>query len=131
LSLMGLGAFLVFVYLSINQQGITMNAIPETSTESNSVMKYAIKLNPPDTAPKDGTIILALFKKPKNLVPAAWCLFQDNFGEHAYWMRACPSIDEDEPEFIYGFDSVKHYEHELRGWVPMPKLDGNLVLFKS
>jgi|GEM_PF-2477322 len=88
-----------------------------------------MKLNPPETAPKDGTIILALFKTTKNLVPAVWCLFQDSFGEHEYWDHACTAINEDEPEFIYGFDSVKHYEYEMRGWLPMPKIDdeGNVT----
>jgi len=88
-----------------------------------------MKLNPPETAPKDGTIILALFNSSRNLAPAIWCLFQDHLGEHDFWIHACPLIDKDEPEFIYGFDSVKHFEWEMRGWLPMPQIDeeGNVT----
>jgi len=76
-----------------------------------------MKLNPPDTAPDDGTVILARFAIP-GIVPARW-----DASEGRWWAAyALDYSDEDMPHanrFL-----CCHVRHVyLRGWLPMPTLD--------
>jgi len=95
-----------------------------------------MKLNPPETAPKDGTVFLVClnvgtpfshelefftaFYEPAKGILYSYADIDDNFVE-----------DEDE-----GPDSCRIFhtdnctdDPEFIGWLPMPKFDGNKVTF--
>jgi len=74
-----------------------------------------MKLNPPETAPRDGTPILACFYLSNSLLYAYWSKSQDS------WLAA----------YIGARDFDTHYydTDEMLGWLPMPKADdkGNVT----
>ena len=71
-------------------------------------------MNPPDTAPKDGTTFLANMGWPW-LVVCMWNAAVDK------WVYANPQINLYEGEWndTY-FESEWDDESELKGWIPMP-----------
>lgn len=71
--------------------------------------------NPSDTAPKDGTTVLAAFSGYPFVLPAVWCAPSDK------WCCALPQVG------LFGGDWDDWYfecEYEphsnLKGWLPMP-----------
>jgi len=69
-----------------------------------------MKLNPPETAPKDGTEILAIFDDGQYLHSAVWnnssSVWMVAFGLDTGYFAVCP----------FPSDS-------LSGWLPMPEID--------
>jgi len=74
-----------------------------------------MKLNPPETAPKDGTEILATFYKSKQLQPTVWNI------KDAVWLMAFAY----EGSFLIFSAQMK----AMTGWLPMPTIDdqGNVI----
>jgi len=72
-----------------------------------------MKLNPPETAPKDGSVILVWFGKYKTPLPVTW-------SDNAYmWV-----VD------VGARGAKTHlFPDSLRGWLPMPQIDeeGNVT----
>jgi len=110
-----------------------MNAIPETNTESNS----AITLNPPENAPKDGTVFLAYLDFAYQEFPAgtySCCEFVPAFydsGNGFLYAHADMVFDDDDTDETRTFFTEDCDDCKFIGWVPMPKLDGNRVVFQS
>jgi len=71
-----------------------------------------MKLNPPETAPRDGSLFLARFARRTRLVPAMLVLKEDF---PARWVEA--KYDD------YGFYNQPYDESDLTGWLPMPQID--------
>jgi hypothetical protein len=72
-------------------------------------------MNPPDTAPKDGTTFLANMGWPW-LVVCMWNTAVDK------WVYASPQINLYEGEWNDPyFESEWDDESELKGWIPMPR----------
>jgi len=67
-----------------------------------------MKLNPPETAPMNGKPILASFY----LCGLSYAIWAEDLG---YWVVADADVD--------GFDDVEFEAEDLRGWLPMPKID--------
>jgi len=73
-----------------------------------------MKLNPPETAPKD-ELILALFGQVKYLYPAVW---NDRYGIWEFAVRAyAPRGNGSQVE------AEEEWDNELTGWLPMPQID--------
>jgi len=73
-----------------------------------------MKLNPLETAPKDGRTILALFEGGKYLYSAIWC--NDRETGTGCWTVAL-GLDN-------GFFSINPLPNrKLTGWLPMPQID--------
>jgi len=68
-----------------------------------------MKLNPPETVPKNGTMILGLFDFSEALYPATW-LF-----ERKKWAVALVGGDEGD-----GFFNKHKSDESLRGWMYLP-----------
>jgi len=74
-----------------------------------------MKLNPPETAPKDGRTILAVFEGGKYLHSAIW--HNDSQTWTGNWVVAL-GLDN-------GFFSITPRPYKkLTGWLPMPQIDG-------
>jgi len=74
-----------------------------------------MKLNPPETAPKDGTLILAKFGR-RELEPAVWI---SRYREWKVSRFHKPKDWGDLPTFVcWEFE-----EDKLRGWLPLPNID--------
>jgi len=81
-----------------------------------------MKLNPPETAPKD-RVILADFGY-RHLSPAIW----SPYGER--WCIAAiaqAEYGDEEPEMY--FENECFMSPRMRGWLPLPKIDdeGNVI----
>jgi len=80
-----------------------------------------MKLHPPGTAPKDGSVFLARFKGRTELSPAAWVPPDNQSFHDAYWVEA----------HLYGedFSGTRRIMASLTGWLPMPQIDaeGNVT----
>jgi len=63
-------------------------------------------LRPPETAPKNGTVILAFFSPYRIMKSAFWCEEEDG------WVVAFQENDD--------FKSHLYSRESLRGWMPMP-----------
>jgi len=76
-----------------------------------------MKLNPPETAPKNGITILGFFDQDY-LLPATWL-----FGRKK-WAVALAGGDEDD-----GFFNDHKSDESLRGWMYLPDVDdeGNVI----
>jgi len=74
-----------------------------------------MKLNPSETAPRDGTVILGHFYRAKQLWPAKWSTRSGKWHVAAYGP--------------YGFLSTYAEEDDLTEWVRLPKIDyeGNVT----
>jgi len=81
-----------------------------------------MKLNPPETAPKDGEI-LASFDNVFLLL-ATWNFFESAWSVSILHTRTVGSY----PTQIWYKSHVIEHKH-LRGWLPMPKIDdqGNVI----
>jgi len=108
-----------------------MSAIPETSTESNSV----IKLNRPETAPKDGTVFLAYLNLAAQDYPQGTCFrceFVPAFYDSCYgFLFAYVDVvfDDDDEDETRTFFTENCDGYTFIGWLPMPKVEGNEALF--
>jgi len=72
------------------------------------------KLNPPDTAPKDGTQIMGDFGWPW-LTPAIW---NPTDGK---WTVALMQMSHDGSDYDVWFETDHEREIDLKGWVEYPK----------
>jgi len=73
-----------------------------------------MKLNPPETAPRDGTMILA--KSEEGIFRAAWSEC------HRYWIVGKFIKNSGKPASI--FFKVSGFKHEeMIGWLPLPAID--------
>lgn len=71
-------------------------------------------MNPPDTAPKDATMILADFGWPW-LVPAIW---NPTDGK---WTVAMMQKSHDGPDYDVWFETDQERDIDLKGWILYPK----------
>jgi len=72
-----------------------------------------MKLNPPETAPKDGTPILACFYFSTSLLYTLW-----SKAQHC-WLAAYLDAYID----TRTFDTRDYDTDEMRGWLPLPTID--------
>jgi len=78
-----------------------------------------MKLNPPETAPKDG-VILAIFRNRCQLLPAVWVKPMN------FWAVAVTEDTDEGRRFL----ERQYFDPKLlRGWMPMPTIDdeGNVA----
>jgi len=99
-----------------------MNALSDIRPESN----LALKLNPPETAPKEPVVILAAFdfgsRQESALYPAMWNPLKDS------WCVALFVYGDDRAGREYVSPEGNHINRKLLGWLPIPRFDkyGNL-----
>lgn len=72
-------------------------------------------LNPPNTAPKDGSIILGNFGYPWFL-PAAWNDYDGKWATCA--IQACPMEPDAKTDIWWENEAEDH--NSLKGWLPFP-----------
>ena len=76
-----------------------------------------MKLRPPETAPKTGTVILAHFGYPW-LMPAAWNEYDEEWA--ICTVQACPMSPDGKHDTYW--ESEREKPGALTGWMPMPKI---------
>jgi hypothetical protein len=78
-------------------------------------MTDKIRLNPPETAPKNGAIILAEFGDGR-LMPAMWCFYSK------VWVIAMPTVDVVTaiPTYERFFLNETEEPNRIRGWLSIP-----------
>lgn len=91
----------------------------ETLRQENAALREKLdlhtKLQPMDTAPKDGTRVMLVDEKGCKHI--AYCdddNIKDENKKHGRWIV----FDMDEYDSYY---SVELYEYELKGWLPLPE----------
>ena len=84
-------------------------------SEETKHMTDKIRLNPPETAPKNGAIILAEFGDGR-LMPAMWCFYSN------VWVKAVPTVEvvTEVPTYERYFENQSEQLTKIRGWLPIP-----------
>jgi len=95
-----------------------------------------MKLNPPETAPRDGTVFLAYLNLASQDYPVGTCFrceFVPAFYDSGYgflFAYVDMDFDDDADENRTFFDTENCDGYTFIGWLPMPKVDaeGNVVM---
>lgn len=77
-------------------------------------------MNPPDTAPRDGTMILASIGWPW-LVPAIWNSHDKEWVCACHQMQPMDGDDDD-----WWFENEREKDKDLNGWLPIPGIGGEM-----
>jgi hypothetical protein len=84
-----------------------------TDTHDTTPQADTPRLNPPETAPKDGKPILARFDRSFEIFPAVWC------GYTSSWRVCHNCTGEDKAAW---WETDWDLQVSLRGWLPWPEV---------